>query len=185
MNTTCFSFKLSYRVLAGVLLLAGGLLVAADPQENIIAPFPAKALKATSVVKGNLSCSGELVANDYSVNDGRVNYTLTLKPSQSVMVMLRAKNVGWMKLYFTDKSHKWPNARGGMQVGGKLFMINRRHEDMTIVAVVSGRNAMSEEPYELIICEIDTELALQKTPTATEKQAAAEDKPAPEAKTIQ
>jgi hypothetical protein len=178
MNPARVSSKVSYRRLAGVLLLASGLLVAADPQENLIAPFPANALKATSVVKGTLSCSGQLVANDYSVNDGRVNYTLTMKPNQSVMAMLRGKNVGWMKLYFTDTLHKWPNARKVTQVGGKLFMINRKHEDMTIIAVVSGRNAMSKEPYELVICELDTELALGKAPAAA-------DKPDPEAKPAQ
>jgi hypothetical protein len=181
MSPTRYSSKCSLAVLAGLLLLTGGLLVAAEAQENTIAPFPAKALKATSVVNGALSCSGQLVANDYSVNDGQANYTLTLKPNQSVMAMLRGKNVGWMKLNFTDTHHKWLTVRKVTRVGDKLFLINRMHEDMSIIAVVSGRHSMTKEPYELVICDIDTDLALDKAPAAPVKAVATKAEPTPAA----
>jgi len=147
-------------------LLASSLtfLAGAEPPEYLIAPLPAAAQRVATIIDGKLTASDGFSSGPFRVTRGQNVYAIKLKPGQSVMAEVRARNTGLFRVHFTDKVQKPIYDRYLQRVGDKVFFLNRRHEALDIVCVVYGRSDMRDEPYQLILCEIDTDVALARQP---------------------
>ncbi|GEM_PF-4081411 len=142
--------------LAATLFPAG----AGEPA-NPIAPVPAQALRSTSAIKGRLTTSADFRARGKSVTLGQNIYGVKLRPQQSLMAEVRGERASLFLITFTDKVQK-PIDRQVTRVGGKVILFNRKKENLDFVVVVSGTESMTDEPYELVLYELDTEAALGK-----------------------
>jgi hypothetical protein len=147
-------------------LLASSLhfLAAAEPQEYLIAPFPVTAQRVPTVIDGKLSASDNFAVGRRRIVRGQNCYRIQLKRGQSVMATLRSRNPGMFHVTFTDKVQKPIYDRYLQRVGDKVFLLNRNHEELDVQCVVFGRTDMTNEPYQLVLCEIDTDAALAKQP---------------------
>jgi len=142
-------------------LAASLFFTGAEEPVNPIAPVPAAALRSTSAIKGRLTTSAEFKVGGKSVTQGQNIYGVKLRPHQSLMAEVRAERASLFLITLTDKVQK-PIDRQVTRVGGKVILFNRKKEMMDFVVVVSGIESMMDEPYELVLYELDTEAALAK-----------------------
>jgi len=141
-------------MLSGVLLA----LTNAPAPENLIAPIPASALKSTSVIKRTMSTFSSGAMTDARRRDVPVH--ISLKPDQSLMGLIRSGIPSQFRLNFTNQFFQ-PIVGGRItRVGDKVFLINRLHRAMEVNCEVLGSGNLADEPYELVLCEIDTGRAL-------------------------
>ncbi|BDU73785.1 hypothetical protein [Mesoterricola silvestris] len=144
------------------LALAASLFLA-PPEEtpNPIAPVPAAALRSTSAIKGKLTTSEDFKMGGKTITRGQNIYGVKLRPGQSLMAEIRGQRPSLFLITLTDKVQR-PIDRQVTRVGGKVILFNRKKENLDFVVVVSGTDSMTDEPYELVLYELDTERALAK-----------------------
>jgi hypothetical protein len=143
--------------LAASLFFAG-----AEEPVNPIAPLPVTAMRTVTRIKGKLSTSDGFNVGGFNVTQGQVCYKLKLRPSQSVMAVIEAPRASIFRITFTDNLQKPITSRAITKVGAKVALLNRLHEAMDFQVVVHGSGSMQDEPYELVLYELDTDAALAK-----------------------
>jgi len=142
-------------------LAASLFFTGAEEPVNPVAPVPAAALRSTSAIKGRLTTSSEFMKGGKNVTRGQNIYGVKLRPQQSLMAEVRGERASLFLITLTDKVQK-PINRQVTRVGGKVILFNRKKEDLDFVVVVSGIESMTNEPFELVLYELDTEAALAK-----------------------
>ena len=143
-------------------LLASALTLVPEPAParavNLIAPYPAAALKSTKAFPNKMTTfySGRRAAGH-----SQACCDINLGPQQSLMAEVRAENAGHFEVVYKDQTGRGITGAMITRVGGKLFLINRNHTPFPhVVCVVLADTGMDQEPYELVLAEIDADLAL-------------------------
>lgn len=141
-------------VFSGILVV----LTNAPASENLIAPIPASALKSSSVIKRTMSTFTSGAMNDARRRDMPAH--ISLKPNQSLMGLIRSGNPSQFRLNLTNQFFQPIVGGRTTRVGDKVFLINRLHRALEVYCEVLGSGDLMDEPYELVLCEIDTDKAL-------------------------
>jgi len=141
-------------------LLASALALAPIPVPavNLIAPYPAASLKSTNVISNTM---GIVIPGRWAAGHSQVGCDIDLLPQQSLMAEIRSVNAGHFQVLLRDLGAEGLPGAHITRVGGKVFLINRLHRHYPHVAcVVEADSSVENEPYELVLAEIDTERAL-------------------------